>query len=156
MKKLIPFDIEKAKAGAKIVLEDTQIEVIIVNFDSQAIAGWPIIGRFITDDGCDNYELWPASGSFEAVDWIGRGKPLPPALLIEEEEARYGNESDREIFILRRQVEDLEEQVKNQIAMIEKLEDKIREKHLHYKDVVEELGIYRAAVAKAGRKNLTL
>jgi hypothetical protein len=87
MKKLIPFDIDRARAGAKVVTEKGD-EVTIVNFNSNTIPGWPIIGRYTSYLLDDVYELWPASGRFDEIDTIGRD--VPPALMIEEEETPKG------------------------------------------------------------------
>lgn len=82
--KTIPFDIDKAKQGAKVVTADG-LPVEIVNYHASAIPGWPIVGRYIKGDGQEYYEIWPASGTFEEIDQVGRKTPLPPDLRIEVE-----------------------------------------------------------------------
>jgi hypothetical protein len=79
--KTIPFDIDKAKQGAEVVLEDGT-PVTIVNFNSAAIPGWPVVGRYTDKQGGEVYEIWPESGTFGEIDNIGRIKPLPPELRI--------------------------------------------------------------------------
>jgi hypothetical protein len=82
MKKLIPFDIEKARNGAKVVTE-TGNPVTVVNFNLQVpdFTKKYILGYFTNPDMGDIecYECWPQSGKFE--DGVGR----PPDLMIEEE-----------------------------------------------------------------------
>jgi FtsZ-binding cell division protein ZapB len=82
MKKLIPFDIEKARNGAKVVTE-TGNPVTVVNFNLQVpdFTKKYILGYFTNPDMGDIecYECWPQSGKFE--DGVGR----PPNLMIEVE-----------------------------------------------------------------------
>jgi hypothetical protein len=82
MKKLIPFDIDKARAGAKVVTETGQgVTVITYALQVEGLTKKYILGRFVNPDmgGTECYEVWPQSGKFE--DGVGRG----PNLMIEEE-----------------------------------------------------------------------
>lgn len=114
MKKLIPFDIELAKAGAKVVTTGGQ-PVKIVNFNLAAVPSFPVLGLVTWDlpSGLqEDYEVWPASGSYRGLDEIGRDN-VPADLLIEvnyddKTLLRYGRELEAKILGDKGMVERLE------------------------------------------------
>jgi hypothetical protein len=78
--KTIPFDIDKAKAGAKVVLE-TGVEVEVLSY---YMAGeLSILGKYQGLDG-PVYDLWTKTGTWD--DGVGR----PPELRIVEESPARG------------------------------------------------------------------
>ena len=61
--KLLPFDIDKAKAGAKVVTRDER-EVVIYDFDYKSSTGYRIAGKLIEAFGGEELNSWTEAGYF--------------------------------------------------------------------------------------------
>lgn len=146
-----PFNIQEAKAGAKVVTADGH-EVTIVNYNL-SLGSCPILGRY-TANGLDVYEVWPEDGRYLIIDDVGAGRPLPPDLLLVVDESGHYEGSDFEVQRLKNKISELEARNRELEIINDNLRDK-RDERLraaqdaelvrknHYKELEAELAAYR-------------
>jgi len=61
--KLLPFDIEKARAGAKVVTRDGR-DVVIYDFDRASIDGFVVVGKAAGKGESDVVITWLKDGRY--------------------------------------------------------------------------------------------
>lgn len=141
MNNTIPFDLELAKNGAQVITTDGD-KVKIVNFDLKVVPSYPILGiitRDLPHGSFEDYEVWPASGSYDEFDQVGLGRTPPPDLLIVQDETAQHKEANRHL-----------------LKMIERLEGELSASRHNYGQATLKIQELEAVVDKERRERIRL